>query len=116
MDPQRCLANLLELRILVPGPPLLGEVLDDRMAHRDDELHEDDRAAAFQVGRQLDPRQPPVAGALAAQVHEGPVRRVERAYPDGDVPRRGPQRHRPVTTPQGTQPAPVSSSQDLAMR
>jgi hypothetical protein len=56
MDPLRGPAYLLELRIPVPGLPLPGEVLDDRMIHRDNELQEDDRTAAFQGGRQFDPR------------------------------------------------------------
>jgi hypothetical protein len=35
------------------------------MVYRSDEFQEDHRTAAFQVGSQLDPGQPPVAGALA---------------------------------------------------
>jgi hypothetical protein len=38
------------------------------MVHGSGELQEDHRTAAFEAGGQLDPRQPPIAGALAAQV------------------------------------------------
>jgi hypothetical protein len=96
-----CPADLLELRIARPGLPLLGELLDDRMVHRSDVLQEDDQTTAFEAGRQLDPRQPSIAGALAAQVHECPICRVKRAYPRDEASLRGPQRHRPVAHPAG---------------
>ena len=105
-----------ELRIVCPGPPLLGELLVDRMVHRDDELQEDDRTAAFQVCRQFDLRQPPIAGALAAQVYECPVRRVKRAYSGDEGSRRGPQCHRPVAHPAGHPARSGQLGQDLAMR
>ena len=84
---------------LEPGPPLPGDLPGDRMVHGSGELQEDDRTAAFEVGSQLDPRQPPVAAALAAQVHKCPICRVKRAYPRDEGSLRGPQRHRPVAHP-----------------
>jgi len=86
IDHLRCPAHLLELRIARPGPPLLGELPVDRMVHGSDELQDDHRTAAFEADGQLDPWQPPVAGALAAQVHECPICRVKRAYPRDDGP------------------------------
>jgi len=46
------------------------------MVHWSDVLQEDDRTAAFDASCQLDPRQPPIAGAFAAQVREGPIGRT----------------------------------------
>jgi hypothetical protein len=116
IDPLRCPAYLLELRIAIPGPPLLGELLDDRMAHGSDELQEDHRTAAFQAGGQLDPRQPSIAGTLAAQVHEGPICRVKRTYPRDKAALRGPQRHRPVAHPAWHPARCGQLGQDLARR
>lgn len=69
------------------------------MVHGSDELQEDHRTAAFQAVGQLDPRQPSIAGALAAQVRRYPIRRVKRTYPRDNASHRGPQRHRPVAHP-----------------
>ncbi|HZI73485.1 MAG TPA: hypothetical protein VFD73_05565, partial [Gemmatimonadales bacterium] len=74
------------------------------MTDGSDELHEDHRTAAFEAGGQFDLRQPPVAGALAAQVHECPICRVKRTYPRGEASLRRPQRHRPVAHPAGHPP------------
>jgi len=115
IDDLRCPAYLLELRIARPGPPL-GELLDDRMVHRSDELQEDDRTPAFEASRQLDPREPSIAGALAAQVRKCPICRVKRAYPRDDGSLRGPQRHRPVTHPAWHPPPSGPHGQNLAVR
>jgi len=90
IDAVRCLAYLLELRIAGPGPPSPGELPGDRMVYRSDVFQEDDRAAALEVGGQLDPRPPPVAGVLPALVHECPICRVEREYPRDEGSLRGP--------------------------
>jgi hypothetical protein len=90
IDYLRCPAYLLEFRIARPGLPLPGELLDDRMVHGSDEFKEDDRTAAFEAGGQLDPRQPSIAGALEAQVHECPICRVKRTYPRDERSFRGP--------------------------
>ena len=81
------LACFLEFRVACPGPPLPGDLLGDRMVHGSDELQKHHRTAAFEVGGQLDPRQPSIASALATQVCECRVRGVERTHPrdDGSV-------------------------------
>jgi hypothetical protein len=101
-DRSRLPAVPLELRIAILTPPLLGELLDDRMA--------DGRAASG-----IRPRPPPSAAASSTlgghrgtrgTGHERRVRGRQGApSPDGSL--RGPQSHRPCP-PHGTQPSVAS--------
>ena len=83
---------------------------------RERRIQDDHRTAAFEADGQLDPRQPPVARAPAAQVHECPICRVKRAYPRDDGSVRGPQRHRPVAHPARHPDRCGQLGQDVAMR